>query len=76
MMKFLGFSKIWDEILSKLFFQKKKKKNLKNNLERIFIPILENPKNFMISFFDPLNSDGVFGREFVEHDLFSRLQRF
>ena len=37
---------------------------------RISSQILENPKNFMISFFHPLNLSEVFGREFGEHDLF------
>ena len=37
---------------------------------RISFQILENPKNFMISFFHPLNLSEVFGREFLDHDLF------
>ena len=69
-MKFLAFSKIGMDFSLQIIFQKKKKKNLKNNLEIISSQILEKAKNSIISFFDPLNSDGVFGREFVEHDLF------
>ena len=38
---------------------------------RISSQILENPKNFMISFFHSLGLNGsCFGREFLDHDLF------
>ena len=58
-MKFLGFSKIWDEILQNIFLEEKKKKIRENNLrEKNLSQILENPKNFMISFFIPLKLRG------------------
>ena len=54
-MKFLGFSKIWDEIL-KIYFISKFFFFLEKYIWREkSIPILENPKNFMILFFHPLN---------------------
>ena len=58
-MKFLGFSKIWRKFSLKIYFQEKKKIFEMKYILRIFIQILENPKNFMISFFHPLNLSGV-----------------
>ena len=43
---FWGFPKSGDEISKNIFFSKKKKKNLKNNLERIFIPDFGKPQKF------------------------------
>ena len=55
MIEFLAFSKIWDEILQIIFFQKKIFFFEKIIWREKSIPILENPKNFIISFFHPLN---------------------
>ena len=76
-MKFFGvFQNLEMKSLKYIFFQKKKK-NLKNNLERIFhLQILENPKNFMISFFHPLNLSGVVLGENLSRSSFSPPQRF
>ena len=63
-MKFLGFSKIWRRnsqniFISKIFFFEK------NYFQEISSQILENPKNFMISFFHPLSFTGkIFGPNF------------
>ena len=57
-MKFLGFSKIWRKFSLKIYFQEKKNFEMKYIL-RISSQILENPKNFMISFFIPLSFNGV-----------------
>ena len=63
-MKFLGFSKIWRRNSQNIFhfnfffFLKK------NYFQEIFSRFLENPKNFMISFFHPLNLNrNLFRRE-------------
>ena len=57
-MKFLGFPKSGENFLSKYIFKKKKIFEMKYIL-RISSQILENPKNFMISFFHPLSFNGV-----------------
>ena len=49
-MKFLGFSKIWDENSLQIIFLEKKKKSERNIFQEFLLQILENPKNFMISF--------------------------
>ena len=78
-MKFLGFSKSGMKFLSKLFFRKKKK-NFENNFgEKNLSPILENPKNFMISFFIPLSFRGKNSSpnfHFLFQTVFSRVFRF
>ena len=71
---FGGFPKSGDEI-SKIYFFQKKKKNLKNNLERIFIPDFGKPQNFMISFFHPLNLSGVVLGENLSRSSFSLLPK-
>ena len=55
-MKFLGFSKSGDKI-QKYFSSKKKKFFFGNIFERDFFP--DFGENFMISFFHPLNFNGV-----------------
>ena len=61
--------------LSKIF----PKKNFffwKRNIFESCLQILENPKNFMISFFHPLNFNGVVLGENLSSLTFSPLQRF
>ena len=58
-MKFLGFFKIWRKFSLKIYFQKKKKIFEMKYILRILSQILENPKNFMISFSFPLSFNGV-----------------
>ena len=43
---------------------------------RILSQILENPKNFMISFFHPLSFNGVVLGENLSRSFFSPFQRF
>ena len=74
-MKFLGFSKIWRKFSLKIYFQKKKIFEMKYIL-RISSQILENPKNFMISFFHPLSFNGVVLGENLSRSFFSPFQRF
>ena len=50
-MKFLGFSKIWDENSQNIFHFKNFFFFENIFLRENFLQILENPKNFMISFF-------------------------
>ena len=69
-MKFLGFSKIWRRNSQNIFHFKIFFFFSRNIFQEISSQILENPKNFMISFFHPLNLSEVFGREFLDHDLF------
>ena len=75
-MKFLGFSKIWDENSLQIIFLEKKKKSERNIFQEFLLQILENPKNFMISFFHPLNLSGVVLGENLSRSFFSPLQRF
>ena len=58
-MKFLGFSKIWIDFSLQIYFQEKKKFGNEIYFENFHLQILENPKNFMILFFHPLNLSGV-----------------
>ena len=45
--------------LSQKYFPREKKKNLRENIfQKFLLQILENPKNFMISFSFPLSLDG------------------
>ena len=68
---FGGFPKSGDEI-SKIYFFQKKKKNLKNNLERIFIPDFGKPQKFHdFVFSSPEFERSCFGREFVKIVFFS-----
>ena len=56
----------------KYIFFKKKKKNLKNNLERIFIPDFGKPQKFHdFVFSSPEFERSCFGREFVKIVFFS-----
>ena len=65
------FQKSGDEI-SKIYFFKKKKKNLKNNLERIFISrFWKTPKFHDFIFISPEFERSCFGREFVKIVFFS-----
>ena len=70
----MGFSKIWRKFSLKIYFQEKKKNFEKNYFQEFHLQILENPKNFMISFFHSLNLSGVvLGENF--QDRFSPFQR-
>ena len=71
-----GFFQNLDRFFSpNIFFQKKKIFEMKYIL-RISSQILENPKNFMILFFHPLNLSGVVLGENLSRSFFSPLQRF
>ena len=58
-MKSWDFPKSGENFLSKYIFKKKKKIFEKNYFQEFHLQILENPKNFMISFFHSLNFNGV-----------------
>ena len=57
-MKFLGFSKIWRRNSQNIFHFKIFFFSRENIFQEISSQILENPKNFMISFFHPLSFNG------------------
>ena len=49
---------------------------LEKDIFKFHLQILENPKNFMISFFIPLGLNGVVGNEIWRASSFSHPQRF
>ena len=57
-MQFLGFSKIWRRNSQNIFHFKFFFFSRENIFQEISSQILENPKNFMISFFHPLSFNG------------------
>ena len=76
-MKFLGFSKIWRRNSQNIFhFKFFFFFSREIYFKKFLLQILENPKNFMISFFPPLNFNGVVLGENLSRSFFSPLQRF
>ena len=75
-MKSCIFSKIWKEISLKNISKEKFFFFWRNIFFESCLQILENPKNFMISFFHPLSFNGVVLGENFLIMIFSPPQRF
>ena len=69
------FPKIW-KFLCQIIFKAKFFFFLEKDIFKFHLQILENPKNFMISFFIPLGLNGVVGNEIWQASSFSHPQRF